>query len=273
MPVPQSVPQSEQTAKQEADSTQPAKGRQVCSVCLHPAVNLIDSLAIEATTPVRRLAEQFGVTSSSLQRHKSKCIPLRLLSVPGVDVAAVRTQVVAAAPEVVRRALEDKVERLRVLQADFDRSEALIQARAAAGGQVAGDETGLLAVTRKAIRTGEKDFQVISEGEFDGTLMTHRRAIMRHITEETGERLVQTGKDRTSEMARGGALVVVVPYGQTFGQNAQPAPGGATDTSGPGEMRHRIDHNQYTRAKRLAGAPDSEPEDLSQVDIDLDPEG
>jgi hypothetical protein len=58
---------------------------QKCSVCIHPKKNEIDETLLLSTTPLRTIADQFGVSKTALLRHKADHIPTDLVKAKQAD--------------------------------------------------------------------------------------------------------------------------------------------------------------------------------------------
>jgi hypothetical protein len=52
---------------------------QKCSICIHPQRNEIDETLLLSATPLRTIADQFGVSKTALLRHKADHIPTDLV--------------------------------------------------------------------------------------------------------------------------------------------------------------------------------------------------
>ena len=52
---------------------------QKCSICIHPKRNEIDEVLLLSTTPLRTIADQFGISKTALLRHKTDHIPTDLV--------------------------------------------------------------------------------------------------------------------------------------------------------------------------------------------------
>lgn len=51
----------------------------VCTVCTHPKRSAIDRALIVASTPNRRIATRYGLSESSVRRHRAEHIPAMLV--------------------------------------------------------------------------------------------------------------------------------------------------------------------------------------------------
>jgi hypothetical protein len=58
---------------------------QKCSICIHPQRNEIDEKLLLSTTPLRTIADQFGVSKTALLRHKADHIPTDLVKARQAD--------------------------------------------------------------------------------------------------------------------------------------------------------------------------------------------
>ena len=58
---------------------------QKCSVCSHPQKRQIDEALLISTTPLRTIADQFGVSKTALLRHKADHIPTDLVKAKQAD--------------------------------------------------------------------------------------------------------------------------------------------------------------------------------------------
>ncbi len=58
---------------------------QKCSICIHPQREEIDETLLLSTTPLRTVADQFGVSKTALLRHKADHIATELVKAKQAD--------------------------------------------------------------------------------------------------------------------------------------------------------------------------------------------
>jgi hypothetical protein len=228
-----------------------------CTICTHPDRDTIDAALTDRKEPFLTIAEKFGLSNTSLQRHASEHLPARLLR--NADALAQKRE-----EEFVQLTIASSRKRLEHLQEMLDGLMTIKARRSAKAHEDApGSETGLLIVRKTAIHGLDgKTYEHVIESEVDTALINEVRALHRAAAMETGEYLSQTGKGAfgVGETGRG-PLVVVLSSG------LHPLP--ATDR--PDEARHRITDPRRRVAKTAAEVEGSAAIPLELVDVEQTP--
>jgi hypothetical protein len=205
-----------------------------CTVCNHPDRDRIDALLTAGQRTYASLQSEFQIDDSVLQQHAAKHLPARLLKSQS-DLEEEKNR------QFAHLTIAQSASRLSDLQELLDGLKTIRARRAAKATEEApGSETGLLIVRKRSIRTGDGNFEQITESEVDTALIAEVRALHRAAAIETGEYLAQTGKGSFGAGGVNGPLVVVLSSG------LQPIPG-----EEPATARHRIG-NSARRAVRNA---------------------
>jgi len=96
-----------------------------CAVCHHPQRNDIDSALIGNGPRLHFIVDRFGITKSSLIRHRSSCLPKNLLQPKGVSDAQAASALVREIQQIIK--FTSKLLSRAVQEQDFELAAKVIE--------------------------------------------------------------------------------------------------------------------------------------------------